>query len=73
MHVQAGLTTAETKRSPVMAVVALPEHLVAHGGGTGGPSAVLGAARKRAHISAHVYRDGGEELEVGAWGRLAGG
>ena len=65
MHAQPGLTTAATKRSPLVAVVALPA--VLQDSAADGPTLpLLGAEEGRNSISWTMYHDEGEELEVGA-------
>lgn len=70
MHSEPGLTTTETKRSPLVAVVALPTVLAdgQQGAAAGGPTlSLLGAEQEgRTTISWTMYNDGGEEPEVGA-------
>lgn len=61
MHQHAALTTAKQQRSPLVALVALPE---AGAAGSGGTALLVGGRRTR--ISAHTYHDGGEEPQVGA-------
>lgn len=74
---QSALTTAEVKRSPLTAVVALPAVLT-----PGAMLATLGGSGREGSsadgpstlITASMYNDGGEELEVSAWharGQLA--
>lgn len=65
MHAQPGLTTAATKRSPLVAVVALPG--VLEGSAAGVPTLpLLGAGHGQTRISWTMYHDEGEEPEVGA-------
>lgn len=56
------LTTAEVKRSPLTAVLALDRLLLP--GAVGGGSA-NGSTSGSTHVTATMYNDGGEELEVG--------
>lgn len=75
MHTHPGLTTAETKRSPLVAVVALSAVLGSgpHGSTASGPALpLLGAGTEVQHtISWTMYHDGGEEPEVSAGLALA--
>ena len=72
MHAQPGLTTAETKRSPLVAVVALPAVLGERAAAPGPALPLLGAGADGQHtISWTMYHDGGEEPEVGAGLALA--
>jgi alpha-glucosidase (family GH31 glycosyl hydrolase) len=64
MHSQPGLTTADTKRSPLVAVVALPA--VLEGNLPDGYTLpLLGAEEGQQSISWTMYNDGGEEPEAG--------
>ncbi len=73
---QSALTTAEVKRSPLTAVVALPavirpDMMLTTLGGSSKGSSANGPVTL---ITASMYNDGGEELEVSAWharGQLA--
>lgn len=63
MHTEAAPTTAETSRRPLLAVIALPRVLSA-----ARPTVALppGGSDATDRITATVYNDEGEELEVGA-------
>ena len=67
MMQQEALLTRDVKRSPLTVVIALAEVLApAGGGGRGGAGAgrsIVGA-HSSSSIVAHMYNDGGEEVEV---------
>ena len=72
MMQQEALLTRDVKRSPLTVVVALAEVLAPAGGGGGGsgagagPSIVGALSSSSSSIVAHMYNDGGEEVEVSA-------
>lgn len=70
MHRDAALTTAEQQRVPLVAVVALPAVLApgAASAGAGRLSVDGSSSGSDARITAHIYHDAGDELEVGAGG-----
>lgn len=70
MMQQEALLTRDVKRSPLTVVVALAEVLAPSGDGGGSGGAGAGRSIVGAHSSssivAHMYNDGGEEIEVSA-------
>ena len=69
MMQQEALLTRDVKRSPLTVVVALAEVLAPLGGSADGAGAgpnIVGAHSSGGSIVAHMFNDGGEEVEVSA-------